>query len=116
MNAMTQKTSLQIDDYLDLLNLAVHVGDHKWQKEIIRKLEYLKSCSVVSRSRQSFSVDPTESFINNKTDPTYGIGFFCYIYGFYLQVYLKYVNKDLNSFCCQGLYDANVYIRIESYT
>ncbi|WP_169725592.1 hypothetical protein [Paenibacillus bovis] len=51
MNAMTQKTSLQIDDYLDLLNLAVHVGDHKWQKEIIRKLEYLKKCSVASRSR-----------------------------------------------------------------
>lgn len=51
MNAMTQKTALQIDDYLDLLNLAVHVDDHKWQKEIIRKLEYLKKCSVPSRSR-----------------------------------------------------------------
>ncbi|WPP41648.1 hypothetical protein SK066_01405 [Paenibacillus hunanensis] len=51
MNAMTQKTTLQIDDYLDLLNLAVHIGDRKWQKEIIRKLEYLKQCATASRSR-----------------------------------------------------------------
>jgi hypothetical protein len=35
------KTSLHIDDYLDLLNLAVQVGDTKWQKEITRKLQAL---------------------------------------------------------------------------
>ncbi|MEW4371103.1 hypothetical protein [Paenibacillus kandeliae] len=51
MNVMTQKTSLQIDDYLDMLNLAVHIGDQKWQKEIIRKLAYMKKCATVSRSR-----------------------------------------------------------------
>ncbi len=51
MNAMTQKTTLQIDDYLDLLNLAVHIGDRKWQKEIIRKLEYLKQCATAARIR-----------------------------------------------------------------
>lgn len=36
-----QKTYLQIDDYLDLLNLATQLGDLKWQKEIIRKLEIM---------------------------------------------------------------------------
>ncbi|MCM3784626.1 hypothetical protein M3231_16810 [Neobacillus mesonae] len=40
MKASVTKTSLQLDDYLDLLNLAVSVGDEKWQKEIIRKLSY----------------------------------------------------------------------------
>ncbi|MET3211897.1 UNVERIFIED_CONTAM: hypothetical protein ABIC26_004865 [Paenibacillus sp. PvR008] len=35
------RTSLHIDDYLDLLNLAVQVGDIKWQKEITRKLQAL---------------------------------------------------------------------------
>lgn len=30
---------LNTDDYLDLLNLATRLGDLKWQKEIIRKLE-----------------------------------------------------------------------------
>ena len=34
-----QHISLQIDDYLDLLNLAKGIEDLKWQKEIIRKLE-----------------------------------------------------------------------------
>jgi hypothetical protein len=34
-----QYASLQIDDYLDLLNFAKKVEDLKWQKEIIRKLE-----------------------------------------------------------------------------
>ncbi|MFB5268909.1 hypothetical protein ACE3NQ_16860 [Paenibacillus terreus] len=41
MNAALQKTSLHIDDYLDLLNLAVKVQDEKWQKEIRRKLQGL---------------------------------------------------------------------------
>ncbi|MDO7906835.1 hypothetical protein Q5741_10400 [Paenibacillus sp. JX-17] len=41
MNASLQKTSLHVDDYLDLLNLAVQIGDTKWQKDITRKLEYL---------------------------------------------------------------------------
>lgn len=36
-----RKTSLEIDDYLDLLNLAARLGDAKWQKEIIGKLEGL---------------------------------------------------------------------------
>ncbi|MNO14455.1 hypothetical protein D3C76_40980 [compost metagenome] len=42
MKVSTRKTSLQIDDFLDLLNLAAQLGDHKWQKEIIRKLEYMQ--------------------------------------------------------------------------
>ncbi|WP_410771179.1 hypothetical protein [Fontibacillus sp. BL9] len=42
MKVSTRKSSLQIDDYLDLLNLASSLGDLKWQKEIIRKLEYLQ--------------------------------------------------------------------------
>ncbi|MFS0873408.1 hypothetical protein [Paenibacillus xylanilyticus] len=40
MNTTLQKASLQLDDYLDLLNLATTLGDTKWQKEIIRKLAY----------------------------------------------------------------------------
>ncbi|MGZ0039324.1 hypothetical protein [Paenibacillus ottowii] len=41
MKEAFSKTSLHIDDYLDLLNLAVQVGDTKWQKEITRKLQAL---------------------------------------------------------------------------
>lgn len=41
MRVSTRKSSLQIDDYLDLLNLATNLGDLKWRKEIIRKLEFL---------------------------------------------------------------------------
>ncbi|MBB6024799.1 DNA-binding MarR family transcriptional regulator [Paenibacillus sp. JGP012] len=40
MNTTLQKTNLQLDDYLDLLNLATNLGDTRWQKEIIRKLSY----------------------------------------------------------------------------
>ncbi|RCX18207.1 hypothetical protein DFP94_107162 [Fontibacillus phaseoli] len=43
MKVSTRKSSLQIDDYLDLLNLASSLEDLKWQKEIIRKLEYLQA-------------------------------------------------------------------------
>ncbi|WP_435923629.1 hypothetical protein [Paenibacillus sp. DYY-L-2] len=43
MKVSTRKSSLQIDDYLDLLNLAASLGDAKWQKEIIRKLEFLQT-------------------------------------------------------------------------
>ncbi|MEF2966405.1 hypothetical protein V3851_11245 [Paenibacillus sp. M1] len=43
MSVSTRKSSLLIDDYLDLLNLATRLGDQKWQKEIIRKLEYLQA-------------------------------------------------------------------------
>ncbi|MBA9083684.1 hypothetical protein FHR92_000127 [Fontibacillus solani] len=39
MKVSTRKTTLQIDDFLDLLNLATQLGDQKWQKEILRKLE-----------------------------------------------------------------------------
>ncbi|WP_187386505.1 hypothetical protein [Paenibacillus ihumii] len=42
MNVSTRKASLQVDDYLDLLNLATRLGDLKWQKEIIRRLEYMQ--------------------------------------------------------------------------
>lgn len=38
-----RKTRLNIDDYLDLLNLAARLGDRQWQKEIIRKLEMMQS-------------------------------------------------------------------------
>lgn len=41
MKVSTRKSSLQIDDYLDLLNLAANLGDLKWRKEILRKLECL---------------------------------------------------------------------------
>ncbi|WP_334074331.1 MULTISPECIES: hypothetical protein [Paenibacillus] len=43
MKLSTRKSSLQIDDYLDLLNLAASLGDVKWQKEILRKLNYLQA-------------------------------------------------------------------------
>ncbi|WP_438347334.1 hypothetical protein ACP8HI_16730 [Paenibacillus sp. FA6] len=44
MNTVSvQHLSLQIDDYLDLLNLAKRVEDLKWQKEIIRKLERMNN-------------------------------------------------------------------------
>lgn len=41
MNAATTRTVLQVDDYLDLLNLAVKIGDLKWQKEIKSRLQYI---------------------------------------------------------------------------
>ncbi|MFP4975058.1 hypothetical protein ACE6ED_06590 [Paenibacillus sp. CN-4] len=41
MNVANTRTSLKLDDYLDLLNLAVKVGDLKWQKEIKSKLQHL---------------------------------------------------------------------------
>ncbi|WP_195724413.1 hypothetical protein [Paenibacillus monticola] len=41
MNIATTRTALQVDDYLDLLNLAVKVGDLKWQKEIKSRLQYI---------------------------------------------------------------------------
>ncbi len=41
MNVTSTRTTLQVDDYLDLLNLAVKVGDLKWQKEIKFKLQYI---------------------------------------------------------------------------
>lgn len=49
MNAATTRTSLMVDDYLDLLSLAVKVGDLKWQKEIKGRLQFIagrnyKSC------------------------------------------------------------------------
>ncbi|GGH37178.1 hypothetical protein [Paenibacillus segetis] len=43
MRIALRKPSLQIDDYLDLLNLATRLGDQKWQEEIIRKLENLQA-------------------------------------------------------------------------
>ncbi len=42
MKVSARKTCLQMDDFLDLLNLATQLGDRKWQKEIIRKLEYMQ--------------------------------------------------------------------------
>jgi len=41
MNATTTRTTLQVDDYLDLLNLAVRMGDLKWQREIKSRLQYI---------------------------------------------------------------------------
>lgn len=43
-----RKTALCTDDYLDLLNLAIKLGDKQWQKEIIRKLEMMQAetCDV----------------------------------------------------------------------
>jgi hypothetical protein len=41
MNTATTRTALKVDDYLDLLNLAVKVGDLKWQKEIKSRLQYI---------------------------------------------------------------------------
>lgn len=47
MNTVTaHHASLQIDDYLDLLNFAIKVKDHKWQKEIIRKLERMNASTT----------------------------------------------------------------------
>ncbi|MBP2001546.1 hypothetical protein J2Z69_002591 [Paenibacillus shirakamiensis] len=43
MRTLTPNVTIhpQIDEYLDLLNLAVQLGDEKWQREIIRKLSYM---------------------------------------------------------------------------
>lgn len=41
MSAAASRTTLQVDDYLDLLNLAVKLGDLKWQKEIKSRLQYI---------------------------------------------------------------------------
>lgn len=38
----SQCSNLKIDDYLDLLNLTVQLGDIKWQNEIKRKLHKLQ--------------------------------------------------------------------------
>lgn len=39
MQPSTSRMNLTFDDYLVLLNVAVQVGDKKWQQEITRKLE-----------------------------------------------------------------------------
>lgn len=44
MKTTSLRCSLQIDDYLDLLNLAIQLGDVKWQKEITRKMVMALSC------------------------------------------------------------------------
>ncbi|MGG1877049.1 hypothetical protein [Paenibacillus campinasensis] len=44
MKTTFKRSSLQIDDYLDLLNLAIQLGDEKWQKEITRKMAMNLSC------------------------------------------------------------------------
>ncbi|KOP66826.1 hypothetical protein AMS62_17475 [Bacillus sp. FJAT-18019] len=36
----TELTSLSLDDYLDILNLAIHLGDQEWQADIIRTLHH----------------------------------------------------------------------------
>lgn len=43
MTTTSRRCSLQIDDYLDMLNLAIQLGDAKWQKEITRKMEMVLS-------------------------------------------------------------------------
>ncbi|WP_203232127.1 hypothetical protein [Paenibacillus pinistramenti] len=44
------KVHLQVDDYLDLLNLAAMLGDTKWQKEIVRKL---RQCEAGTQMKQN---------------------------------------------------------------
>ncbi|WP_223067279.1 hypothetical protein [Paenibacillus caui] len=39
----SSRIGLSIDDYLDLLNLAAQLGDARWQKEIVRKLECIQA-------------------------------------------------------------------------
>ncbi|GAB6928469.1 hypothetical protein JCM10914A_24520 [Paenibacillus sp. JCM 10914] len=51
MNMTSRRCSLQIDDYLDMLNLAIQLGDVKWQKEITRKIEM--SLSKLETAAQS---------------------------------------------------------------
>lgn len=41
MNTAANRTSLQIDDYLDMLSLAVKLGDEKWQREIKTRIQYM---------------------------------------------------------------------------
>ncbi|MGF7046733.1 hypothetical protein J2T13_001231 [Paenibacillus sp. DS2015] len=45
VTATTKYATLQIDDYLDLLNFAKKIDDVKWQKEIIRKLQRMNHSS-----------------------------------------------------------------------
>ena len=37
-----EPTSLTLDDYLDLLGLAIRLEDRKWQADIIRTLHHLQ--------------------------------------------------------------------------
>ena len=46
-----RKTALEIDDYLDLLNLATRLDDVQWQKEIVRKLELMQTELAESRQQ-----------------------------------------------------------------
>ncbi|WP_187385753.1 hypothetical protein [Gorillibacterium timonense] len=43
MRTKLLRTRLSLDDYLDMLNLAIRLGDKEWQKEITAKLEELTS-------------------------------------------------------------------------
>ena len=36
-----EPTSLTLDDYLDLLNLAIRLEDRKWQADIVRTLRHM---------------------------------------------------------------------------
>ncbi|OAB46100.1 hypothetical protein [Paenibacillus glacialis] len=54
-----QQASLQIDDYLDLLNFAKKIEDLKWQKEIIRKLKRMND-SASSPKTYDYESNPIQ--------------------------------------------------------
>ncbi|UNK21449.1 hypothetical protein MNQ98_02680 [Paenibacillus sp. N3/727] len=57
MKSNLQRINLQVDDYLDLLNLATQLGDVRWQKEITRKLEMTLSSANSSIEPQHRRAD-----------------------------------------------------------
>ncbi|MEO3945406.1 hypothetical protein [Gorillibacterium sp. CAU 1737] len=50
MRTKRLRTRLSLDDYLDLLNLAIALQDEAWQKEITAKLEKMTAACAGAES------------------------------------------------------------------
>ncbi|MCM3493079.1 MULTISPECIES: hypothetical protein [Paenibacillus] len=50
-----QHTSLSLDDYLDLLNLAIRLGDEHWQAEIISTLKQMQEPPEMCSDKEEYS-------------------------------------------------------------
>jgi len=47
--------SLSLDDYLDLLNLAIRLGDEHWQAEIISTLKQMQEQPEICSEKKEYS-------------------------------------------------------------
>ena len=52
-----EPTSLSLDDYLDLLNLAIRLEDRKWQADIIRTLHHMQESQMSARYHELKATD-----------------------------------------------------------